>query len=258
MMRAHRKAGALVLALVMAAMVPGCGFQPGERKPRTTLFIGVDTSGSFQRSGYYDDAMSFLAHYLYGHLNSLGNLETPRELFVAAIGGETDNEPKSFRPVHDFAGKDIPAIEAALREWFAPNDALTDFNPFFKEIARITKERNLVLTPITVMIVTDGIPDLSAAGTKAGSKALYEQIDLGALEYLSRRVTLRLAYVSPKVGENWRELVPRQRVRLWTVDADVMSGWRDQVDPAQGPEQLGQLWEWIHHNVDYRVRSFGV
>ena len=258
MMRAHRKTTALILALVLAAMVPGCGLQPGERRPRTTLFIGVDTSGSFQRSGYYDDAMSFLAHYLYGHLNNLGDLEAPRELFVAAIGGETDDEPKSFRPVHDFAGKDIPTIEASLREWFAPNDALTDFNPFFKEIARIVKERNLVLTPITVVIVTDGVPDLSAAGTMAGSPALYEQIDIGALEYLSRRVTLRLAYVSPIVGENWREHVPRNRVRLWTVDADVMSSWRDQVDPNQGPEQLGRLWEWIQHNVDYRVRSFGV
>jgi hypothetical protein len=256
MMRPQRKATALLLALALAALAPGCGLQTGERKPRTTLFIGVDTSGSFQRSGY-DDAMSFLAHYIYGHLNNLGGLETPRELFVAPIGGEDEGEPKSFRPVHDFAGKDIPAIEAALREWFAPNDALTDFNPFFKEVARITKERNLVLTPITVMIATDGVPDLTAAGTKAGSKALYEQIDLGALEYLSRRVTLRLAYVSPKVGENWREHVPRQRVRLWTVDADVMSGWRDQVDPQQGSEQLGQLWEWIQHNVDYRVRSIG-
>lgn len=246
----------LSLALILAAATPGCGFQPGKRTPRTTLFIGVDTSGSFQRSGYYDDAMSFLAHYMYGHLNSLGDLETPRELFVAAIGGETDDEPKSFRPIHDFAGKDIPAIEAALREWFAPNDALTDFNPFFKEVARITKERNLVLTPVTVVVVTDGVPDLTAAGTRAGSKELYEQIDLAALEYLARRVTLRLAYVSPKVGENWREHVPRHRVRLWTVDADVMSGWRQQAG-AQDPQQLGQLWEWIQHNVDYRVRSIG-
>ena len=70
-------------------------------------------------------------------------------------------------------------------------------------------------------------------------------------------MSLRLAYVSPQVGKNWRELVPRQRVRLWTVDAEIMKGWKDQLDPRGDPEDQDRLWEWIQHNVDYRVRSIG-
>src|SRR5262245_8255867 len=111
-------------AVLVAGSFIGCNLEPGERKPRTTLVVGVDTSGSFQRSGYHEDAMKFLAHYIYGHLNNLGGLETPKEMFVAAIGGESANEPKSFHPIQEFAGKEIPEIEHELREWFAPNDAL--------------------------------------------------------------------------------------------------------------------------------------
>jgi len=258
MIRARSVIGVSLGTIALQALVlVGCTLAPGEQKPRMTLFVGVDTSGSFQKSGSHDDAMKFLAHYIYGHLNNLGGLETPREMFVAAIGGESADEPKAFRPIQAFAGKQIPEVEQALREWFSPNDALTDFNPFFRQVARIVKERNLVLAPITLMIVTDGVPDFSAPGARRGSDALYERIDLSSLEYLARRLTIRLAYVSPKVGERWRQHVHRERVRLWTVDAEVMGGWRRLVDPERDPREMGPLWEWIQHNVDYRVRSIG-
>ncbi|MDP2659639.1 MAG: hypothetical protein Q8R28_02795, partial [Dehalococcoidia bacterium] len=110
----------------LALVLGGCGMQPSEKKPRITLFVGVDTSGSFQRSGSYDDAMTFLAHYLYGHLNELGGLEKPRELFVGAIGGQDPNEPKAFHPIQDFTGKSIQEVERDLRTWFPSNDSLTD------------------------------------------------------------------------------------------------------------------------------------
>ncbi|MGH9749660.1 MAG: hypothetical protein ACRD6R_07035 [Candidatus Polarisedimenticolia bacterium] len=249
--------GLAVLVASHAVLTLACGLPSGERKPRVSLFIGVDTSASFQRSGSYDDAMAFLAHYIYGHLNELGGLDKPRELFVGSIGGDNPNEPKSFHPVQDFAGKSIQEIEQDLRTWFVPSDSLTDFNPFFRQVARIVKERNLVLAPITLTVVTDGVPDFAVRRARAGSPATYGQIDLGPLEYLSRRMSLRLAYVSPQVGKNWRELVPRQRVRVWTVDAEIMKGWKEQVDPGRSPAAQDRLWAWIHHNVDYRVRSMG-
>ena len=259
MMRAPSspRATAAILALG-AILLNGCGLAAGERKPRVTLFIGVDTSGSFQRSGSYDDAMTFLAYYIFGHLHELGGLDRPRELFVGSIGGEKPNEPKAFHPIQDFADKSVQEIEKDLRTWFVSNDALTDFNPFFKQVSRIVKERNLVLAPITVTVVTDGVPDFAVPRAKAGSLATYKKIDLTPLEYLSRRMSVRLAYVSPQVGKNWRELVPRQRVRLWTVDAEIMKGWKDQLDPHGDAGTQPRLWEWIDHNVDYRVRSVGI
>jgi hypothetical protein len=222
-------------------------------KVRESLFVGIDTSGSFRTES--DDAMRFLAYYLYGHLNGLGGLSKPRELFVAAIGGQEPSEPKAFRPIHDFAGKDVAQIEADLRKWFVPTDGLTDFNPFFAQVARIAKERNLVLSPITVVVVSDGVPDLSLRNAKKDPMGLYRQIDLGSLEFLSRNMTVRLAYASPKVGDNWRRYVPRQRVRLWTTEAEVMKGWSEQLTPGAEPAEQARLWTWVRDNVDFRVRS---
>ena len=164
-------AATCLTGLVVAAWLAGCTVQAGEqRKAHTTLFVGVDASGSFKHSGYYDNALTFLAHYIYGHLHELGGLEKPHALFVASVGGEKVNEPKTFHPIHDFEGKDVAQIEADLRKWFPPSDKVTDFNPFFQEVARITKERNLVLAPVTLMVVTDGVPDASASGGKAGMR----------------------------------------------------------------------------------------
>src|SRR3989442_1334785 len=160
----------LVSAAILLVAVVGCNLQSGQqpspqRKAPMTLFIGVDVSGSFKHD--YDNAMTFLAHYIYGHLHELGGLAKPQALFVASIGGKKPGDPKSFHPIHDFEGKDIEQIATELRTWFPPSDTLTDFNSFFQEVARIAKERNLILAPITLMVVTDGIPDVP--GVKAGA-----------------------------------------------------------------------------------------
>ena len=248
----------VVLALVAAtslAVSVGCNPQSGEPQPRVTFFVGVDTSGSFRSSGSYDDSLKFLAHYIYGHLNALGDLEPPRELFVAPLGGNDFDEPKAFHPIHDFAGKNVEEIEVSLREWYGPSDSLTDFNAFFSQVERIVKERNLVLAPIEVVVVTDGVPDLSVGGDKAGSPASYQDIDLSGLEYLSRRLTVRLAYTSPTAGENWRRYVSRQRVRFWAVEAEIMESWGEQIEPGVPLGDQERLWKWIGDNVDYRTRS---
>lgn len=240
--------------LLFSAAGPACVIQPAHGTPRMALFIGVDASGSFEQSGRYKDAIDFLAHYIYGHMHELDGLSQPRELFVGSVGGTAINEPKTFHPINDFEGKEIPEIQAALAEWFPPTDTLTDFNSFFKEVGRITQERNLTLAPITILIVTDGVPDIASHG-QHDPKARYAAINLGPMEYLSRNLTLRIAYVDPKVGQYWRTDVPRQRVRLWTVDEGVMAGWHQQLDPTAEPAAQHRLWKWVQDNVDYRVRS---
>jgi hypothetical protein len=248
-----RRAPVLAILLgvaVVAAATPAVA-QPSDRSGRPALFVGVDTSGSFLRAGY-EDSLTFLAHYLYGHLKGLGGLFEPRELFVAGIGGNEIDEAKSFHPVHDFAGKDVRQIESDLRRWFPPRDTLTDYNAFFRQVARIAKDRGLLLSPITVVIVSDGVPDMP--GHRAGSPVSFNQIDLKPLEYLTRNVTVRLVYANPSVSDKWRRLVPRQRVRMWTVDHEVMKGWRAQVKPDVDLGGQAQLWKWVRDNVDYRAR----
>src|SRR5438445_1254822 len=38
----------------------------------STLVVGLDISGSFRKSGQFDDALHYAALYIYGHLNALG------------------------------------------------------------------------------------------------------------------------------------------------------------------------------------------
>lgn len=257
-MKKHRAtaiAFILLGSLFLATAFHGCTLEAGQRKPKITLFIGVDASGSFHKGGYYEDALKFIAHYIYGHLHELGGLAKPRELFVGSIGGTAVGDPKTFHPIHDFDGKSVSEIEEDLKGWFPPTDTITDFNAFFEKAARLAKERNLILTPITLLIVSDGVPDMPMENAKPGSKPLYEKINLDPLEYLARNVTVRLMYPSPKVAENWRKFVPRNRVRLWTVEADVMTGWQHQVQAEVELPRQDRLWKWVQDTVDFRVRS---
>jgi hypothetical protein len=248
--------GRVLIGAILLGTLANCTGEPTDaRKPKSTLFIGVDASGSFRDSGHYENALSFLAHYIYGHLNELGGLEKPQAMFVASVGGMSLHEPKSFHPIHEFEGKDVPQIEAELKKWFPPTDVVTDFNPFFQKVGRITKERNLVLAPVNIVIITDGVPDSSISGVRAGAQELYQRIDLKPLEYLSRNVTLRLAYVNPRVSEQWRTQVPRQRVRLWMVDAEVMKGWKAQMQPGVDLQEQSRFWRWLRDNVDFRIRA---
>lgn len=243
-----------LVVFLFSAGIWGCNLQSSAQGPRQTFFVGVDVSGSFHQSGYYDDAMTFLLYYIYGHVNNLGGLVEPRQLFVGAIGGQTKDEPKAFHPIHEFTNKSVEQIEADLRIWFPPNDTLTDFNSFFTQVARIAKERNLILAPITLMLVSDGIPDVMRTGT-IETKEAYRQIDFSVLEVLARKLTVRLTYTSPKVADHWRTHIDRRRVRLWAVEAEVMEGWNSQFDPDKTLPEQDRLWKWVRDNVDFRPRS---
>ena len=237
---------ALILIIVTACTPPS-----SEAVSRLVMFVGVDVSGSFQKSGYFDDALTFLSHYIYGHLNKVGEMSGLRALFVGSIGGHSTNEPKAFHPIHDLQDKDVSQIKASLKNWFPPTDAITDFNAFFAEVAAQTKDRNLTLAPICIMIITDGVP---ATGVRE-AETTYEQIDLDPLEYLSRRVTVRLTYLDPIVAKRWRDNVPKRRVRVWTVPGEVMEGWKQQIVPGVELAKQEKFWKWVKDNVDFRVRA---
>ena len=100
----------LALLYLLAA---GCFIDSGDRKPRSTLFVGVDASGSFKHSGYYDNSLKFLAYYIYTHLNELGGTTKPKAMFVASVGGKATDEPKTFHPIHDF---DFSHVQPSARD----------------------------------------------------------------------------------------------------------------------------------------------
>ncbi len=240
--------------LIAAAALPllGC-MRPsdGNHVPRSTLVVGIDVSGSFYE--HYDDAITFAAHYIHGHLNGYGDLRVPSSVFVGAIGGGQPGEAKSFQPVHAFQGKSPEQIEAFLRQLYPAEDSFTDFNVFFDRVATLVKRQNLILAPLNIVMFSDGVHDLR--GDIKPDESPYEQIDLGPLEYLSRNVTIRLLYASPTVAVDWERRVTRRRVRVWTVDAPVMLGWHEQVVDGLPEAQQIDLWKWVSDNVNFRVRS---
>jgi hypothetical protein len=287
-----------MLAVLSLGLFAARGCTPAQeqaRTPRYVMMVGVDVSGSFRGSGHYEDALDFLAHYLYGHLHGLGELREPTALFVGPVGGDTPGEVQPFHPIHDFRGKSVEQISADLREWFPPEnrDRLTDFGAFFRRISELAKQRGLVLAPMNIVLLSDGVPDLaigpgrgtaggvggSAGGSGRGSavratptgagagssaaataraappESLYATVDVSPLEYLSRSITVRLLYPDATVAAGWERGVKRRRVRLWTTDETVMQGWREQLEEDLPPEQQTALWTWVRDNVDFRVRQ---
>lgn len=243
------------LSLVALFVFVGCAPSPNNaRVARSTLVVGIDVSGSFRKN--HESSIDFAANYLYARLRGLGGLKQPTAVFVGAIGGEHLQETKSFQPIHTFQDMSVEQIAEYLRKEYPARDGFTDFNPFFTRVAALVKRQNLVLSPIDIVMFTDGVPDTPSE--RGDSLSKYKKIRVDDLEYLSKRVTLRLLYPRPTVAVNWENGVPRRRVRMWTVDDEVMNTWRKQYQSGSPPEGQDALWKWIADNVDFRVRSVGV
>jgi hypothetical protein len=243
-----------ILAVSAVAALAACGGAPaegGNSVPRNTLVIGIDVSGSFGKN--YESSIDFTANYIYAHLHGLGGLKQPTAVFVGSIGGEHPQETKSFQPIATFENMSVTEIAKYLRKEYPNRDGLTDFNPFFGRVATLITRQNLVLAPLNIILVTDGIPDTPAA--KNDSLGKYKKIDVSKLEYLSKNVTVRVLFPRPTIAVRWEKQVPRHRVRMWTVDDEVMATWRKHYHQGAKAEDQTELWKWINDNVDFRVRS---
>jgi hypothetical protein len=244
---------ALVLTVLLAATSCSIGGSTQKRMKRSTIFIGIDASKSFSTSNNYEEAVKFIAYYVYGHLHGLGNLNEPKALFVASIGGFSADEPKSFKPISEFEGKTLEQIEEDLDKWLVPRQTITDFNVFFKKVKELIQKKNLVLTPIDIVLVSDGEPTKMQGNYVV--KSAIKDIDLKSMEYLARTITVRLLYPTPVIADRWEKEVPRKRVRMWPVDNEVMAGWKAKLKPGVSADEQAELWKWIKENVDFRVKN---
>jgi hypothetical protein len=239
-----------LLLAALGVFALGCSPPKDAPPPKSTLVVGLDVSGSFRRSGHFDDAIDFAALYIYSHMKGFQGLRRPTEVFIGTMGGQKVGEAKTFHPIQDLTGKSPAQIAASLRTWFPEEDPITDYNAFFERISVHITRQNLGLAPLSIVMFSDGVPDIPGAK----GDELYRRINMTPLEYLSRSVTVRLLYASPKVAQRWEKHVPRKRVRLWTQDAEVMAGWRRHFVSTARPEQQDSLWSWMKNVVDFRVR----
>jgi len=246
------RARALVGAALLGALIT-CKPPENAPPPRSTLVVGLDVSGSFRQTPYFNEAIDFAALYIYAHLNGVGEIRRNTDVFVGSLGGERPGQPKAFHPIQDLTGKSTDEIAASLRAWFPETDPITDYNGFFQRLSVHIRRQNLVLAPLSVVMFTDGQPDFPGAG-RLSAEQKFGRIDMSPLEYLSRSVTVRVLYVRPVVAQNWERLVKRQRVRVWTQDADIMRGWRRHQIAGVPLAQQDSLLSWMRQIVDFRVR----
>jgi len=246
-----------VFFLVGSLIFLHCGWIGDDGKtasPRLSMFIGLDISGSFLKGQYFDDSINFLAHYLYAHLNGLGGLEVPNVLFVSSIGGARANEPKTFYPIQTFQNKSIEEISWKLKKIFPKtvSNPYTDYNAFFEQVALTVRNKNLVLRPISIVMISDGIPDV-----RKERQTDFSSLVVKPLERLARSVTIRLLYTNAVVGKNWQTKVKRRRVKIWTQDAEVMIFWKDPaiLIPNKKLEEQDRFFAWLKDNVDFGVRA---
>ena len=221
---------------------------------RLVLFVGVDISGSYMNGRYFDDSMRFLARYLYGHLNGHGGLEVPHSMFVGSIGGEKKEEAKTLYPIQTFQDRSIEQIESELRVIFPRGrvNKYTDFNSFFEQVSDLVDTKKLILKPLSIVLFTDGIPDLG--GNTREEK--FRNLNLKPLEGLSRNITLRVLYTDAVTAKSWRDEVPRKRVKVWTQDAVVMDDWKNPKTmlPGKPFSEQDKFFAWVKDNVDFQPR----
>ena len=195
---------ALVLVLCLTSCIPEDFFT--EPQPRLIMFVGVDISGSFLKGKYFDDSLHFLAHYLYAHLKGLHDLEVPKELFVGSIGGSKVGEAKTLYPIQTFEYLTVREIHDKLKEIFPKNkvNEFTDFNAFFDHISQTVTNRKLILRPLAIVLLSDGIPDVPEATRDEALKTIV----LKPLENLSRNIVVGFCIPMLKRATNGRGWCP--------------------------------------------------
>jgi len=233
----------LCLSLLGLLLVSTASIAEEKDPPRLSMFIGVDVSGSFLKSPYFDDSLNFLSQYIHDHLEGKDDLDQPRVLFIGSLGGMKRNEPKTFYPIQAFEHKSVAEIKAKLQEIFPKTheDAYTDFNSFFEQVENTVKNKGLILRPLSIVLLSDGIPDFPGKENKHD----VSRINLKPLELLSRNITVRLLYTNATIAHDWQSKIKRQRVKVWTQDAVVMTMWK---------EPKIQFTNWLKDNVDFPVR----
>ena len=151
--------------------------------------------------------------------------------------------------------KTVGEIREKLREIFPrtkPNP-FTDYNAFFAQVAHTVKNKNLILRPVEVVMISDGKPDVIHREGRIG----YSSLNLSPIEGLARSVAVRLLYTDAVTGQDWLKKVPRRNIKLWTQDAKVMVYWRDPdiMVPGKPLHAQKKFFRWMKENVDFGVRA---
>src|SRR5262249_47045031 len=155
-----------------------------------------------------------------------------------------------------FQNRSIEQIEQELRTIFpaGKGNTDTDFNAFFEQVGEMIDSKKLILKPISIVLLSDGDPDMGATQPSADNKL--RRPSVSPLEGVSRNITVRVVDTDAVKAKSWRDEVPRKRVKIWTQDAVVMKEWRDpkiMLGDKPYAEQT-RFFSWVKNNVDFQPR----
>jgi len=245
--RAHAVVGLLALGLL--ACKPPADTPP----PRSTLVVGLDISGSFRKSGQFDPAMRYASLYIYAHVNALGGLKQATDVFVGFFGWRARRTTQNV-PSHSGSERQVAGGNRGRPASLVPRRG-SDHR--FQRLLPADRRPHQAAKPgpgsVEHRDVFRRCPRFPGAG-RLPAPQLYAKIDVSPIEYLSRNVTIRLLYAQPTVAQNWEKLVPRNRVKIWTQDEQVMAGWRRHEVAGVPLDRQDSLWSWTQQIVDFRVR----
>src|SRR5262249_25049970 len=130
----------------------------------------------------------------------------------------------------------------------------------FGQVADMIDQKKLLLKPISIVLLTDGDPDLGEANASTEPDARkgdkFRRLSVTPLEGLSRNITVRVLYTDAVTAKNWLDEMPRKRVRGWTQDAVVMTEWKAPKTflPDTPFEKQERFFSWVRNNVDFQPR----
>ena len=220
----------------------------GEKAGVETVAQIFDQLGELMKDGYAVAAGDVrLAAQL---LSQDGGARLRDYLMKAAVrGGKKVVVPRSLNQrVY------LEQIEAQLYTIFPRSrvNKYTDFNSFFQQVADMVDQKKLILKPLSIVLMTDGVPDVG--GNTRDER--FRNLNLKPLEGLSRNITVRVLYTDAVTAKNWRDEVPRKRVKVWTQDAVVMAEWKNPktLIPGKAPADQQKFFSWVKDNVDFQPR----
>jgi len=194
-----------VAALVLALGVIACSPSEKATTPRSTLVIGLDISGSFRRNPSFNGAIEFAALYIYGHLNGVGGLQPNTAIFVGELGGERPGQAKVFHPIQISRAKRPRRLRRTCARGSPrrPDHRLQRVLPA-RRLAREAQQPGPIAAQRRALLGRRA--DFPGAG-RISLDDRYKRVDMSALEFLSRNVTVRLLYADPPIAQLWERRV---------------------------------------------------
>ena len=214
-------------------------------KAASTMPIGIDIPARFGTPSGCTTTRWISRRSTSWRISRGGGLPTPTASLWAPSAARARSGPLLFCPINDFQGLSSDQVAANNYPDLVPAHRRVDRLQRVLRPGGATGQGTWADPRAAECGGALGRPRDLPPGCTSRKRAPYQRIDLQPLEYLSRSVTVPLLYASPTVGDEWKRQVKRKRVRMWTEEAQVMTGWHAQFKSGLAIDQQTDFLKWV-------------